>query len=49
MQPLPGGGEPNYGSIREEDHRKGTVIQGETQGPGGLRRVQRDAGGRLPV
>ena len=52
MPPLLGGREPNYGSIREDDHGKGAVIQGETQGPGGLRRVRRVwryAGGRLPV
>ena len=49
MPPLPGGGEPNYRGIREEDHGIGAVIQGETQGPGGLRRLRRDAGGRLPV
>ena len=49
MPPLPGGREPHDGSIREEDHRIETVIQGATKEPGGLRRVQRDAGGWLPV
>ena len=49
MPPLPSGGEPRYGNIQEEDHGRGSVIQGATKGPGDVRIVRRDAGGRLPV
>ena len=49
MPPLSGGGETNYRGIREEDNGNGTVLQVETQEPCGLRRVRRDADGRLPV
>ena len=49
MPPLPGGGKPYYGSVREEYHRRGTIIQGTNKGSGGKQRVQRDDVSRLPV
>ena len=49
MPTLTGGGEPHYDSIREEDHGRGSVIQGETMGPGGVRRVRRDDVCRLHI
>ena len=49
MSPLSGGRTPDYISVREDGHGSGTCIQGEAKGTCGLRQVQRDVGGRIPV
>ena len=49
MSPLSGGGEPVRSSVREEGHRGRAYTQGAVKGTGGIRRMRRVVGGRIPV
>ena len=49
LSPLSGGREPVYSSVREEGRGGRAYIQVAAKGGGGLQRVQRAIGGRIPV
>ena len=49
MPPLTGGRKPHYSSIWEENHGRGSIMQRATNRSGGVQRVRRASGGRLPV